>query len=123
MKMSRPWNVAVTWFSHSAARVRLTARAAPPAAATAAGSRPLSGPTNTESPAATATPRLAVPTPGSTTATCTAGGRYGTVCASTAAPRLTSPGGIRWVTSMMSACGAIRAATPWHAATKPSSSP
>ena len=75
MKMSRPWKVGVTWLSHSSRLVRLNARAAPPAAVTAQDSRPLSGPMNTESPAATATPRLAVPTPGSTTATCTAGGR------------------------------------------------
>ena len=75
MKMSRPWKVGVTWLSHSFGLVRLNARAAPPAAVTAQDSRPLSGPMNTESPAATATPRLAVPTPGSTTATCTAGGR------------------------------------------------
>ena len=39
---------------------------------TAQESRPLSGPTNTEVPACTAMPRLAVPTPGSTTATWTA---------------------------------------------------
>jgi hypothetical protein len=61
--------------SHSSRLVRLKARVAPPEAVTAQESNPLSGPMNTESPAATATPRRAVPTPGSTTATCTAGGR------------------------------------------------
>ena len=75
MKMSRPWKVGVTRVSHRSRLVRLNARAAPPAAVTAQDSRPLSGPMKTESPAATAIPRLAVPTPGSTTATCTDGGR------------------------------------------------
>ncbi len=42
---------------------------------------------------AIAMPRRDVPTPGSTTAQCTAGGRCGAVCASTAAPRATSAGG------------------------------
>ena len=70
-----------------------------------------------------AMPRRAVPTPGSTTATCTAGGSDRTVCASTAAPRVTSPGGTACVTSITRACGAIRAMAPWHCATKPSSSP
>ena len=75
------------------------------------------------SPAWMATPRRAVPTPGSTTATCTAGGRYGIVWASTAAPRRTSPGGTRWVMSISRMLGRIRAATPWQAATNPSSIP
>ena len=66
---------ATTWRRYSVRLVRLNARAAPPAAATAQESRPLSGPTNIEVPASTAMPRLAVPTPGSTTATWTAGGR------------------------------------------------
>jgi hypothetical protein len=73
--MSRPWNVGVTASSHSALLVRLTAAAAPPAALTAQDSNPLSGPTKTEPPAATAIARRGVPTPGSTTATCTAGGK------------------------------------------------
>ncbi len=76
MKMSRPWNVgATTGLSHSSRLVRLIAVRAPPAAAAAHDSRPLSGPTRIASPAATATPRRSVPTPGSTTATCTAGGK------------------------------------------------
>ena len=45
------------------------------------------------------------------------------VWASTAAPRRTSPGGTRWVMSMSLMPGAMRAATPWQAATNPSSSP
>ncbi len=56
MKMSRPWNVAAVVSRHSARLVSETARAAPPAAATATDSRPLSGPTKSEPPASTATP-------------------------------------------------------------------
>ena len=96
---------------------------APPAAATAQDSRPLSGPMKMPPGALIATGRRAVPTPGSTIATCTPAGRYGNVCASTAAPRRTSPGGTRCVMSMIGIPGAIRAATPWQAATKPSSRP
>ena len=113
MKMSRPWKVAVTESSHRSVFVRLTAATTPPASSAAHDSSPLSGPTKTEPLAvATATPRRDVPTPGSTTATCTAFGRYGTVCASTAAPRRISPGGTKCVMSMMRAFGAIWRATP-----------
>ena len=50
-------------------------------------SKPLSGPTSRLWPARTTSARRSVPTPGSTTATWTAAGKYGTVWASTTDPR------------------------------------
>src|SRR5579875_3655403 len=88
MKMSLPWKVRETGWFHSASLVSSTAARAPPSAVIAQESRPLSGPTRMPAPAWTATARRLVPTPGSTTATCTAGGIEGTVCASTAAPHV-----------------------------------
>jgi hypothetical protein len=75
VKMSRPWKVGDTGCSHHSPLVSWQARWAPPSAAIAQDINPLSGPTRIPSPAWMATPRRAVPTPGSTTATCTAGGR------------------------------------------------
>ena len=104
--------------------VEPTPSSADPASASAAGtSSPLSGPTSTPRPATTATPRRSVPTPGSTTARCTASGRYGAVWASTAAPRRTSWGGTWWVTSSTVTSGARAASTPLQAATNPSTVP
>nr|WP_280101488.1 hypothetical protein [Stackebrandtia nassauensis] len=122
-KMSRPWKVCEVGWRCSSALVRAIARRAPPSASAAQPSRPLSGPTSTLSPASIATGRLVVPTPGSTTPTCTPAGRYGRVCAITTAPRRMSPGGIACETSMRRTSGTRAAATPWHTATKPSSSP
>ncbi|ANN14480.1 hypothetical protein SD37_01615 [Amycolatopsis orientalis] len=122
-KTSRPWNVDdVTGRRYSGDASSYAAIT--PLSVSAAGMRsPLSGPTRIPRPATTTTPRRAVPTPGSTTARCTASGRKGAVCASTSAPVLTCCGGISWLTSMIRAEGAIRAITPWQAATKPSLKP
>ena len=51
MKMSRPWNVGDTGCSHRSPLVSWKARLAPPSAAIAQDSRPLSGPTRMPSPA------------------------------------------------------------------------
>ena len=68
-------------------------------------------------------PRRSVPTPGSTTARCTAGGSHGAAWASTAAPRPTSWAGTWWVTSITRVAGEIDAMTPLQAATNPSAVP
>lgn len=78
-KTSLPWNVRDTGLFHRASLVSTTARSAPPSAVMAQDRSPLSGPTRMASPAATAIARRAVPTPGSTTATCTPGGIDGSV--------------------------------------------
>src|SRR4029450_10035773 len=96
---------------------------APPTAPAAHTSSPLSGPTSTCPPASTATIPRPVPTPGSTTARCTARGRYGTAWASTHAPCRTSWAPTAWVTSITRTSGATLATTPWHTPTKGSSSP
>ncbi len=101
----------------------LTAATGPPSSPQVHDSSPLSGPTRTCGPAATATPRRVVPTPGSTTARTTDGGRSGTHWASTAAARRTSWGGTWWVMSITGTSGARSSRTPLHAATKPSCSP
>ncbi|KFZ83823.1 hypothetical protein ED92_07930 [Amycolatopsis sp. MJM2582] len=120
---SRPWNVDdVTGRRYPGAASSYAAIT--PVSVSAAGMRsPLSGPTSIPRSVTTTTPRRAVPTPGSTTARWTDSGRYGAVWASTSAPVLTCCGGISWLTSITRTDGAIRAITPWHAATKPSLSP
>ena len=102
-----------------------TASTAPPDAATAGSNSPLSGPTNrAPDRPSTAIARRAVPTPGSTTARCTApSGRYSIDEASTSAPEWTSWGGISWVRSITRASGQPRAITPWQTPTNPSRRP
>jgi hypothetical protein len=122
-KTSRPWKVIDTTGRNQLRSVSRTAAVGPPSASAAAVSSPLSGPTSSPPGVATATARRAVPTPGSTTPTWTAAGRWPTAWASTADPRDTSPGGTRWVTSMTRTHGACRAITPCSTPANPSDSP
>ncbi len=123
MKMSRPWKVVETGCSHSSPLVSWTARCAPPSAATAQDSTPLSGPTRT------AVARLH--------RDAAAGGAHAgiddrhvhggrQVADGLGEHRRAAPdvAGLHQVGDVDDlAAGAIRAATPWQAATKPSSSP
>ena len=73
---SRPWKVRETGWSMIAGFVIPTASATPPHASAAGIRRPLSGPTKWRPSAdRSATARRSEPTPGSTTARCTPGGR------------------------------------------------
>ena len=121
--MSRPWKVALTVAACHRALVRLTAASTPPSASAAGSSSPLSGPTSRPPGVDRAMPRRRLPTPGSTTARCTARGRCGTVWASRVAPPDTSCGATSWLTSSTRTCGASRASTPCTIATNPSASP
>ena len=85
--MSRPWNVAETGSSRCGERLMSTASTTPPHFSHARLSSPLSGPTSARpSPVRSATPRRSVPTCGSTIATCTPNGTYGSALRSTIAP-------------------------------------
>ena len=124
-KTSRPANVgpgAGSWYT---ALVKLTARSAPPAMATADASSPLSGPTNTPAPPPTsiATARRSVPTPGSTTASTMPRATYCTARARARAPPRTSKGAMAWVRSITAACGAISRMTECTTPTNSSSWP
>src|SRR3954471_14706380 len=123
--MSRPANVgpgAGNWYS---SLVNDTARPAPPVIATAEASRPLSGPTEHDSPStpSTATARRSPPTPGSTTPSTTPAGRYCAARANASDPARTSWGGISWQMSSTVTCGATRRITALHTPTNSSVSP
>src|SRR4026208_875595 len=86
--------------------------------------RPWSGPTSYRPSARTARARLAVPTPGSTTARCTVpGGKNGTADSRASAPATMSWGGRSWVRSTSRAEGQIERITPFMIPTKGSRSP
>ena len=122
-KMSRPAKVAPgasNWYSGFVSDTTLVA---PPSMATAGASSPLSGPTRNPVSTSTATARRSVPTPGSTTARTTPGGRYWMARASARAPARTSNGGMPWVTSMIRADGAALRTTALQTPTNSSVRP
>ena len=124
-KTSRPSKVEPGVGRCQAGSVNETARSAPPTMATAGASRPLSGPTSTDSPSptSTATARRSVPTPGSTTASTTPGHRYWALRARARPPARTSWAAIPWVTSTITAWGAMLRSTEWTTPTNSSSIP
>src|SRR3990172_7120060 len=115
-KTSRPWNVGCTGCRQSAgfasSRTSLIPRRL------AAGIRsPLSGPTKTAPSHTTASPRRAVPTPGSTTPTWIANGKDGVALNIANAPSATFPGVTSCRTSTIASSGLIERRTPFIAAT------
>src|SRR5690606_12043739 len=107
----------------SCGRSTATARA-PSLASRRSGSRPLSGARKIWPQASRATMPRALPTPGSTTATCTLpGGNQAYDRASQNAASATACGGMPWVRSMTRASGKRAAITPFMMPTNGSLSP
>ena len=123
---SRPWNVRDTRFQEQRPVGDLVGRRTPPTSSAAKASRPLSGPTRRRpSTVSTTTARRSEPTPGSTTATWTPTGEYGSAWASASAPCSTACGSMPCVRCTTRASGAIRvmtaSMTPAYSSRRPKS--
>ena len=109
------------WYAGSVrARARWRRRAGPPRAG---GGRCPGRRARRRGAVRTATGSRSVPTPGSTTATCTPMGRYGTAAASETAPSRMANGRIVRVSSRTCASGQIERTTPAQIAAEGSRSP
>ena len=122
--MSRPWKVADTGSSRCGERVMSAAISTPSHSLPGEAEQPV---VRADQDAAVAVrsaiARRSVPTCGSTTATWTPTGMYGSVFRNTSAPCLTAYRSIPCVMSTISASGWMPRITPWQTPTKSSSRP